>query len=346
MNLKRIFSFVIAAMQLGGMAAQETKTIQVERAGTLIEHFTLDEADQVKHLIVQGKINATDFVHLRDEFRHLTTLDLSQATINLYAGKQGTAKGFYVYPGNCIPAYAFCREVNDSTFEGKTSLQTIVLSDKIRNIEDAAFKGCNNLRACQINRAQAPNLLKAALADSITAVFVPASAMSNYRHKQNWEPFAIIEGKPVSVTVQIAQMGSLASELLRQGIQPKEVNFLTVEGKTDVADFVLIRDYMPNLVSVDLSRSIATFIPDYTFTQKKNLLRVVLPHALQRIGQRVFSGCSRLSGTLTLPATVTSIGFGAFMECERLRSVEATGKITALGDKLFGEEKSRLKFIP
>ena len=31
-------------------------------------------------------------------------------------------------------------------------------------------------------------------------------------------------------------MGSLASELLRAGIQPKDVNFLTVEGKMDEAD--------------------------------------------------------------------------------------------------------------
>lgn len=59
-------------------------------------------------------------------------------------------------------------------------------------------------------------------------------------------------------------MGSLASELLRAGFQPKDVNFLTVEGKMDEADFTLIRDYMPNLVSIDMTNSNATAIPDYT----------------------------------------------------------------------------------
>lgn len=63
-------------------------------------------------------------------------------------------------------------------------------------------------------------------------------------------------------------MGSLASELLRAGFQPKDVNFLTVEGKMDEADFTLIRDYMPNLVSIDMTNSNATAIPDYTFTQR------------------------------------------------------------------------------
>ena len=59
----------------------------------------------------------------------------------------------------------------------------------------------------------------------------------------------------------------------------------------DEADFTLIRNYMPNLVSVDLSRCNATVIPDYTFTQKKYLLNIKLPHGLKSIGQRAFSGC-------------------------------------------------------
>lgn len=63
-------------------------------------------------------------------------------------------------------------------------------------------------------------------------------------------------------------MGSLASELVAAGLQPKDVNFLTVEGKLDEADFTVIRDYMPNLVAVDLSKSNTTVIPEYTFTQK------------------------------------------------------------------------------
>jgi len=138
-------------------------------------------------------------------------------------------------------------------------------------------------------------------------------------------------------------MGSLASELIQKGIQPKDVNFLTVEGKMDEADFTLIRNYMPNLVSIDLSKSNATIIPDYTFTQKKYLLNISLPHALKSIGQRAFSGCTRLCGTIILPSSVTAIEYGAFMGCTNLRKVLATGnKITTLGDNIFGEEEDKL----
>ena len=46
----------------------------------------------------------------------------------------------------------------------------------------------------------------------------------------------MIEGEPVEAFVQVGLVGSLASELVAAGLQPKDVNFLTVEGKLDEAD--------------------------------------------------------------------------------------------------------------
>ncbi|WP_303033504.1 leucine-rich repeat domain-containing protein, partial [Bacteroides acidifaciens] len=217
-------------------------------------------------------------------------------------------------------------------------LEKVILSEKTKNIEDAAFKGCENLRICQIRKKTAPNLLPEALADSVTAIFVPLGSSDAYRYKDRWQNFAFIEGEPVEATLQVGLMGKLEEEILKAGLQPRDINFLTVEGKLDNADFKLIRDYMPNLVSVDISKTNATAIPDFTFAQKKYLLNMKLPHNLKSIGQRVFSNCGRLCGTLELPTSVTAIEFGAFMGCDNLRYVLATGdKITTLGDSLFGD---------
>lgn len=349
MKIKHLF--IALALIVANSAAAQNKdgkvikrTYYVPKPGTLVELLTEDEANQITNLTLQGKLNAIDFRHLRDEFKNLQLLDISNASISMYAGKNGTSPDrFYVYPANCIPAYAFCTKVNDSTFVGKTSLKRVLLSDKTKNIEDAAFKGCTNLKICQIRKKTPPNLLPEALADSVTAIFIPLGSSDSYHRGKRWETFAFIEGEPVGMTVQIGTMGSLASELIREGIQPKDVNFLTVEGKMDEADFVLLRNYMPNLVSIDLSKCNATVIPDYTFTQKKYLLNVILPHALKNIGQRAFSGCGRLCGTLELPSSVTAIEYGAFMGCDNLRYVLATGnKITTLGENLFGEGKNKL----
>ena len=176
------------------------------------------------------------------------------------------------------------------------------------------------------------------MADSITAIFVPLGSSDGYKIKDNWKSFAFIEGEPQEATLQVGAMSSLESEIQKAGLQPKDINFLTIEGKLDNNDFKLIRDYMPNLVAVDIAKTNATSIPDFTFSQKKYLLRIKLPHGLKVIGQRVFSNCGRLCGTVELPASVTAIEFGAFMGCDNLRHVVATGdKITTLGDNLFGD---------
>lgn len=338
MNLRYLFFTLWMGIATSAMG-QVTKTFHVDKAGTLVSLLTEAEADSITHLTLTGRINAKDFRHLRDEFRSLRVLDISGAEIRSYAGKAGTYPDgkFCLYMPGVIPSYAFSRIERGQTW-GKETLEKIVLSAETRNIEEAAFKGCRSLRICQIDRSTPPNLFAEALADSISAIFVPRGSSDAYRAKPRWENFAFIEGKPVEATLQVGLLGCLEEEILKAGLQPADINFLTVEGKLDAADFKLIRDYMPNLVSVDIAATTATVIPEYTFAQKKYLLGMRLPRPLRSIGQRAFSGCGRLCGTLELPAGVTAIEFGAFMGCDNLRYVQATGqKISTLGDQLFGD---------
>lgn len=343
MGLKQLFIGFFLAANILAATAQVSKTYYVSKPGTLISMMTEQEANSVTHLTLTGTINAEDFKHLRNEFANLKVLDLSNVNIKMYSGKAGTYPDkFYIYMPNFIPAYAFCRMENGIA-KGKTTLEKIVLSEKIKNIEDAAFKGCDNLKICQIKKKTPPNLLSEGLADSITAIFVPLGSSDEYRLKKQWNTFAFIEGEPIEASIQVGLMGSLEDEIVKAGLQPKDINFLTIEGKLDNADFKLIRDYMPNLVAVDISKTNATMIPDFTFSQKKYLLRIKLPHQLKTIGQRVFSNCGRLCGTLELPSSVTAIEYGAFMGCDNLRHVLATGtKITTLGDNIFGTDNSKL----
>jgi hypothetical protein len=325
--------------------AQVHKALYVDKSGTMISRITEEEEKNVTNLTVVGRINAIDFKSLRDGFPRLEVLDISNVDIKPYAGKNGTHPDkFYVYPPNCIPAYAFCRMENGVP-RGKPTLKKVILSEKIKNIEDGAFLGCNNLHSCRINKKTAPNLLERALSDTITAIFIPLGSRDGYRLKKRWENFAFIEGEPVEVKLKVGMQSTLAAEIQTAGLQPKNIHFLTIEGKLDEEDLKLMTDYMPNLVSVDLSKTTATTLPDFTFTHKKYLLRIKLPDGLKTIGQRVFSGCGRLSGTLVLPAGVTSLGYGAFMDCDNLRQVIVTGSgLATVGDHLFGDSNGRLYY--
>ncbi|MDL2211132.1 leucine-rich repeat domain-containing protein [Bacteroides sp. OttesenSCG-928-J23] len=345
--MKIKYILLIAVLLTGsfrGAKAQVSKTIYVDKAGTLISNLTEEEAQSVTHLTITGKINAVDFKNLRNDFNKLESLDISNADIRTYTGKGGTFpdEKFYIYQPNTIPTYAFCFALNGDTL-GKSSLKEVIISEKIRTIEEYAFKGCKNLFSLVINKKTPPNLQNNALDHHTTAVFIPLGSRDEYRYKKNFEDFVLIEGKPVKASIKIEAGGSLKEEVQSAGLTPKEINYLTIEGKLDSEDLKLISDYMSGLVSVDISNTTAVMFPDFTFAQKKNLLRIALPKNLKVIGQRVFSGCEHLSGDLYLPESMTTINYGAFMGCKNLRQVIATGSsLTSLGDNLFGDEKGKL----
>ena len=186
MKRYKLLTLAIALCLALPVLAQKTKKIYVPKAGTMVEMLTEEEANEITHLRLQGRLNAVDFRHLRDEFKNLRSLDISQASISLYAGKGGTQEGFHLYPANTIPAFAFCRQRDDYAYAGKETLQRIILPSGLKEIGEAAFKGCNELGICQIRDTKAPRLASEALADSLTAIFVPEGSSNNYRSRKKW----------------------------------------------------------------------------------------------------------------------------------------------------------------
>jgi len=347
MKLKHLGISFLLCLSVSGLSAQTvSKTLFVPKAGTLKEQLTKEEANTITNLTLTGKINAKDFKLMRDSMVRLEVLDLSNASVTAYMGKEGTYPNkHYIYPMTFIPAYAFCN-AEDGTFHGKKTLKKVLLPTNTMNIEDRAFKGCDNLTLVIINRKTPPNLLKEALSDSIAAVFIPAGSKDVYKKKKGWENFAILEGTPVTLTINLTKPGDLGNEIMKAGRQPSELNYFTITGDLNEDDFKVIRDYMPNLVSLDLSKTSVTEIPDFTFTQKKYLMTIALPKKLVTIGERAFSGCIHLSGELLLPPTVKTIKQGAFLDCNRLAKVIVQGdKLSVLGKDVFREDsKQKLEF--
>jgi len=345
MKIKTYLTCILLFCGISATNAQDKMTYSVSKAGTLISQMTQQGADSIVYLKLTGKINAIDFRHIRDEFHKLEILDLSGADIKMYVGKEGTEDGkFSVYKADYVPKYAFCH-VEGGNLVGKTSLRRIILPYSIKCIDDAAFLACNNLAIIQLNNQSAPRLANDALSDTITTAFVPPSASDNFRRSEQWAPFSVIEGEPVSLKVQVSKLGSLQNEILKAGMQPSKINYLTIEGKMDEDDFMLIRNYMSNLVSLNISNTTAEIIPEFTFSQKKHLLHIDLPKGLKKIAQRAFSGCNKLGGTIILPPNVTAIEYGTFIDCEHLAVVRVSGnKLTTVGDNLFGNNKGKLVY--
>ena len=61
---------------------------------------------------------------------------------------------------------------------------------------------------------------------------------------------------------------------------------------------------------------------------------MTIPDSVTSIGDRAFSGCSRLA-SVTIPGSVTSIGSNAFFDCTSLTSVTISEGVTSIGHGAF-----------
>ncbi|GHU93168.1 hypothetical protein FACS189479_04080 [Spirochaetia bacterium] len=103
-------------------------------------------------------------------------------------------------------------------------------------------------------------------------------------------------------------------------------------------------------VAYDLSGCTFTSIPNTSTSgvnarsNKANLVSITLPDSVTSIGFSAFKDCSSLA-SVTIGESVTSIGFGAFYNCSRLDSVyvlRAMSPLTSLGANAFDGARSNL----
>lgn len=313
-----------------------SKSIKMSRVGTITSIIPIQEAHSITDLKITGTMNATDFNMIKEHFTKLETLDLSDVFIRNYLGKNGTAgTRVQLYQNHAIPAYAFST-FTDYTAEGSKSLKKVILPKEVKSIGKNAFANCPNLEIVVVHSDTAPLLSTNALAPQQTAIFVKPGMRDIFQHSKDWESFAIIDNEPVTVNLKLAANNSLDFELIKCGKQAKSINYLTISGTLKQTDMKLIRDYMPNLIKVDLQDTDLIELPEYTFAQKVNLIEIKLPKHLNIIGQRAFENCNKLGPILNLPKSVNSIEDGAFSDCKNLNTVVASKALTEMGENIFG----------
>lgn len=157
-----------------------------------------------------------------------------------------------------------------------------------------------------------------------------------------------------SIAIDLTLPGTLSTSL--SIAQRSTITSLTLKGSIDARDFKTLRDSMPVLAKLDLSKAtivaytgtngtiemlytyngntipylafwgtqanpmIIIDLPGVTGTPapagKESLTSVVFPSNLKEIGEGAFSSCKGLTGDLIIPESVTKIGRSAFSNCK------------------------------
>lgn len=174
---------------------------------------------------------------------------------------------------------------------------------------------------------------------------------------------AIVANAQVTKTLSVVP-GGLYKALTYDERQNTTTLILT--GSMDARDFKTMRDNMPNLEVIDLTKvNIAEYegdkgceedkksrptnaqyaaktIPQFAFYKngngsgKRTLQQVIYPKNLVAVGAKAFWACYNLT-SVSLPATVESLGNEAYYNCKALASVTVEGKapIAKMGKGVF-----------
>ena len=265
--------------------------------------------------------------------------------------------GEYVFQSSSITTIDLSKtklqEIKGWTFSYCRQLESVKLPTELKSIEGYAFNDCQKLAGMielpativsigdgafwgaqvpviRCNATTPPVITNNSFGEKWETAFVPEGYGDVYKSTEIWEDKVILD-KEVHAEVTVSFEGNLAVDINEQAhIAPAQVTHLTVHGPLGVKDFMIMRDNMTLLYDLDIEDADCSIIPEEAFLNKKVLMNVKLPRELLIIQRDAFRGCSSLKGTLTLPNSVTTIGWAAFQGCSSLEKVELSNALEVI----------------
>lgn len=329
--------------------AREYIVIDVAEAGTLKECIEAagKEVGKVQNLKLTGKINANDFILMRDDMSYLRALNLKEVTIDAVDGHEK----------DVIPYQAMYQ---------KKSLISLILPDKLRGVEYQAFYDCYNLTGSLVIPEGVEFLGHGAFSDcrnlsgSLTlpstlkrlgdiegdgrGVFWMCGFVSELKLPDNLEQIGrnTFDGcsglyGELRLPDRLLRMGqgafagckNLVGDLaIPQGVTniPSGCfnetwlggTLILHDGITTISDGAFANTGFKG--ELRLPRDLEV-ISDNVFYNCDFSGQLVLPENLRAIGDRAFAYNWRLMGTIEIPENVISIGAGAFAHCRSIEGV-------------------------
>lgn len=247
----------------------------------------------------------------------------ASGTLTIEGGWKGIAVGSYsnsdkstTYCG-CVTAitdFGDMKNIGDYAFSQCTGMTSVVIPNSVTTIGDYAFNGCNGLTSVTI-----PN--------SVTTI-------GEYAFHIAANCTFIVNGLPMMSTTSMSLDSSYTRTIKcyfyddmwdwdKWAITP------TPYSHTDETDttgsthkqttLVYINDIkVEDITSVELKN--CSNICVYSFYNFVSLTGITIPNSVTTIGYGAFQSCTGLT-SITIPNSVTAIGYGAFWYCNSLTSV-------------------------
>jgi len=332
--MKRIIiSYIVCLLMLPTIQAQVSKTIDLSEAGTLSTKLTSEEIKTVVNLTITGKIDARDFKFLRDSLNIRTSkdsvlnLDISNASIKPYIGKDGTLNK-YSNKKDTVVSYSE-NSLPENSFTNNQRLRSISLPNTLVTIDKYAFAFCK-----------------------LANVIIPSSVISIGDFGFNESSLINIDFPSSLKTIgnnAFSNCGGLTNieipftvTTIGKFVFGKCINLNSVNiASNSIGDYTFSN--CSKLKTVEL-QSTVTKIGDNAFSDCNSIANIIIPSNVTTIGKFAFRQCSNLK-TVDFPASIKSIDNGAFSNCYSLFLIKLRSHETKISEKAFSSTALKSIYI-
>lgn len=341
-SVKTIPAYAFATSVGPSHVRPSIKTVTISDSVTSIGYAAFMECTVLETLTIGKNVKSIGDSAFGD-CQSLTSINWNAASAdslsedNRVFGRAGVSEGgIAVTFGSSvkkIPSYLFYNSL--SSYSPK--IRTVVMSEGIEVIEEAAFKGCDDITSITIPGSVTSIGISAfsGCSDltSITIPFVGAEAGKTSSDTYQY-PFGYIFGT-LSYTggtaVRQSYHGSSTSNFTSTTYYiPSSLRRVTVTGG-NILYGAFYNCSMLTSVTIDNS---VTSIGGSAFEDCSGLTSITIPDGVTSIGGAAFEGCSGLT-SINIPDSVTNIGRYAFRDCSGLSSVTIGNGVTNIENWAF-----------
>lgn len=218
--------------------------------------------------------------------------------------------------------------IGTQAFRDCSSLTSVSISESVTDIGELAFYNCSSLETVTLWSETPLDCLRIS-GNRFTVFYVPMVSVEKYRAAWRDEHIIGIDSDS-ELNCNVLEAGSLYE------LVPKEqwlnITAIRIQGDINGTDLAFLNNKMVNLFELDLSEAniveggsgnmvtVHNTWPSDGIKSLSALKMIKLPHSLNAVEYYGFGGSNIQS--ITIPASLKSIGSYAFNECNRLKFVD------------------------